>query len=148
MPRRGGFNDDAFVASDGGGNCPVDGGGGEAAVVILGLAPEEVADQLDEEGVASGGCRCLVHQVRVDGDPGGGEGFREGCLDIAYRGGMEIDLVGSAKECCHALVQEIRYGRGKACKDQCDGQPVLDEVLDVGRQLASSARSAHGSRRR
>lgn len=48
---------------------------------------------------------------------------------------MKVYPVGTAEEGGHTFLEQIRHGRGEAGKDQANGQPITDEVLNVGGQL-------------
>jgi len=75
----------------------------ERARVVLRFPPEEVADELDEEGISVGGLRGSTEQVRRDVEPGGRERVGEGALHVVHGGGVQVDLVGTTQNRRHAL---------------------------------------------
>lgn len=80
------------------------------AVVILRFAPEEVTDELDQEGVATGRLGCLLNQVGRDTEAGGGEDGGERPFNVADARRMEVDFVGPAQERGNAFIEQVGYG--------------------------------------
>jgi hypothetical protein len=108
---------------------------GECSAVVFGFPPQEVADELDQEGVASSGLGGTPDQVGGEADARSGEGRCIGILNFPDGRGVQVDLVCPAEKGRHTLIKEVRHRGRQTGEDQADGEPVLDEMLHAGGQL-------------
>lgn len=82
---------------------PVRLGSCHCAVVVLGFAPKDVTDELDQEGVTAGSRGCFLDEMRRYVETGRGENRGEGHFDVADARGVEVYFVRPAQERRNAL---------------------------------------------
>jgi hypothetical protein len=97
--------------------------------------PEVVANQLDQERVASSRFCRLPGKVGAETLLSAFECFGKGAFDFSDRSCVKVDAVCSAQKRGDALIKHVGDCRRQAGEVKSDRQAVADEVLHVGREL-------------
>jgi hypothetical protein len=94
---------------------------------VLGFAPQEVSDQLDQEGITVGGLSSLAESARRSVKPAGGERLSQGSFNVGHCHVAEYDPVGLPQECCRSVAQEPADLSWQSCNHQGEGKSFTRE---------------------